>query len=191
MSTSILEEDTTIENSVDEIIDINTEDNIEEIVNAVDEVENISETEIAAPTVKRGKGRPQIYGFAARSYLLKKEVSLAMSDKEAFIKLLNESHSLDDARKQELGNIANPSDELSFTIYGEVRTVISELHKLKAIYGDKVTINISKSRLVPPSSKLYKPPATKTVIRNGKEIKEKIHEEYSNQNIYAYALIKL
>lgn len=147
-------------------------------------------TDISKP--KRSKGRPNIHPFAGRAYLLKDEINLAMNDKKSFVKLMEETYAVSDQRRSELGDIANPTKELSFTIHGPIIEVIDQLHRLRAIYGSKTKINISKERMVAPTHKLYLQPIVEVIgTKDNKTIAKKIFEEFRSDNIYGYVVIPL
>jgi hypothetical protein len=165
---------------------------LDEVVDNTAPVEVVAETVVAeTPAVKRGKGRPNVHPFAGRPYLLKDELARAMSDKESFVALMNETHSISAERAAELGDIAAPATELNFTIQGPIIQVIDQLHKLRGIYGDKAVVSISKDRLVPPTNKLYMQPITEVVEINGKKVTRRIYEEYCSSTIYGYVTVKI
>jgi len=142
--------------------------------------------------VKRSKGRPNIHPFAGRTYLLKNELKLAMQDKEAFVSLMKETYPVSDERKKALGTVVNAPSELSFTIHGPIRNVIEQLHKLRGIYGDKAKINISKERMVAPTSALYLKPIQEVIgERKGKSVYKRIFEEYRSDTIYGYVVVAI
>lgn len=142
--------------------------------------------------IKRQKGRPNRHLFQSRPYLLKQEVNNAMSDKKAFAKLMAETYALSDERKKELGDTITPVNELSFTIHGPIIEVIDQLHRLRAVYGSKVKINISKERLVAPTSKLYMQPITEVIgQKNGKDIVRNLFAEFSSTHLYGYVVVPL
>jgi hypothetical protein len=147
---------------------------------------------VEQPIVKRQKGRPGIHPFASRAYLLKDEINSAMSDKNAFAALMSETYALSNERKAELVDIINPVNELSFTIHGPIIQVIDQLHRLHAVYGSKVKINISKERLVAPTNPLYLQPITEVIgEKNGKKVVRRLFEEFSSTNCYGYVVVPL
>jgi len=152
----------------------------------------VEQPTVEQPIVKKQKGRPGIHKFAARTYLLKDEINSAMSDKEAFAELMATTYALSEDRKAELGEIINPVNELSFTIHGPIIQVLDQLHRLRAVYGSKVKVNISKEKLVAPTSALYLQPITEVIgEKNGKKIVRHLFEEFSASNIYGYVVVTL
>lgn len=147
---------------------------------------------VQQPIIKKSKGRPNVHPFAGRTYLLKNEINNAMSDKKAFASLMEETYAISDERKAELGSIANPVNELSFTIHGPIIEVIDQLHRLRAVYGSKTKINISKERMVAPTSKLYMQPIMEVIgQKNNKEVVKRLFEEYRSDSIYGYVVVPL
>jgi hypothetical protein len=152
----------------------------------------VEQPTVEQPIIKKSKGRPGIHPFEGRTYLLKDEINSAMSDKNAFAELMSETYALSEDRKAELGDIINPVNELSFTIHGPIIQVLEQLHRLRAVYGSKTKINISKERLVAPTNELYMQPITEVIgMKNGKEVIRRLFEEFSDKNLYGYITIAL
>ena len=150
-------------------------------------------TSVPVLTKSKGKrGRPLQHDFSSRVYLVKKELEQALSDKEAFIELMHKTYKLSDERKEKLGSILDTPNELNFTIHGEIRSVIDQLHKLLAIYGDKATVRISKERLLNPGHALYIAPQREVIgERKGKIVYKNLFEEYRCDSLYGYVTVKL
>ena len=184
-------------NSVLEEQEVTTDTIVEEI--APQESPNVTlemnGTLAVAPVLTKPKaqrGRPNVHPFAGRIYLIKKELEAAMADKEAFVSLMQETYCLSDERKEELGAVLDAPNEMYFTFHGEIIQVLNELHRLRALYGEKARVSISKERLLSPSNKFYAAPVREVIgERKGKSVYKHLFEEFSPTKIYGYVVVTL
>lgn len=143
---------------------------------------------------KGKRGRPRQHDFSGRVYLIKDEIEQAMTDKDGFIALMNTTYydGLADDRRATLGAVLDTPTALSFTINGPIRQVIDQLHQLRAVYGEKAKVNISKERLLTPGDALYVAPIKEVIgERNGKPVYKHIFEEFRSSTIYGYCTVML
>lgn len=153
---------------------------------------------LEGPVEKKGKGRPQIHDFAGRTYLLKKELQEALSDVDSFINLMNSTYVLSAEREEALqeAGMIRPTNEISYTFNGPINLVIEQINETLAKYEGRddvasIVPNISKERMVAPTSKLYQKPIMELVgkSKSGREIHKRIFEEYSPERIYGYVTV--
>lgn len=149
-------------------------------------------------TPKNGKGRPNIHPFAGRTYLLKDERQKALEDPASFIEQMTETYALTDERKTALSEagLLKSDKELSFTVNGPIDMVLNQVNSIVELYSGRddvaeVVPNISKERMVAPSSKLYIKPTMENAgtTKSGKAIQKRVFEEYSPSRIYGYVTV--
>jgi hypothetical protein len=139
------------------------------------------------------KGRPGVHTKEGRVYFLKEEIEQIRKDPTAFAEWMQETYRIADTRYAELVNnkVNLDSNGLSFTLHGSILEVLSRAEAITEMFADReVLFEISKQRLVAPTSAVYVAPTTKVVEINQKMYTAIVSQEFNPEIIYVYLTIK-
>jgi len=172
---------------------------IEEVVQAedTDEVESTSPApiEMTLPETKliKKKGRPGIHTKEGRVYFLKTEVDEIRNNPNSFLEWMRDTYAISDTRYAELTNnkVNIEPEELSYTLHGEILEVLARAEEICKMHPNSdITFDISKQKLVAPTSKAYVQPQSEKVTINGKEFNSTTFQEFNPNIIYVYLTVR-